>query len=91
MGRSARGDKSGTSADQEGGGGNPKRVEGIGMKWDVGNGVNFGVERDQAIGSGDPSDGITDDQADESADGADGEPLQEENAADLFATRSPWP
>ncbi len=58
----ARGNQRGDDADGERGGGDPHAVEGVGLKRNVGHGIDLRVERDQVIGAGGPGDRVTGDR-----------------------------
>jgi len=61
IGRSAGGDEGGAGANQEGGDGDPKGVKSVGVEGNVGYGIDFGVEWDEAESPGDQGYGIAED------------------------------
>src|ERR1019366_4260502 len=54
----------------------PQCIRGIRVKWNVGNGINFGVELNHAVGAGDPRSGIADNKSRERSNRANRQPLQ---------------
>lgn len=82
-GGGAGGIEGGEEGDEEGEAYNPKRIEGIGQKGDVGDGVDLFGELDPAVVIGEVAEAEAEDEAGGGTNGADEEALEHEDEADL--------